>query len=427
MRCHPYMKFSYVWLLTVLMVATSAPAQELPERLTLEDCFRLALARNPNLKVANLEVDSSHAGLTAQRAQRQPTFSAEWNARVQQSLTRSTSRDLSLVLSQTFYRSGLRESIRTAEVQLEASRYSRQDTERRLLVQVAVAFYDVLGSQAVGEVARAGVAAVRENLELVNARIETGSAATVDRLPVEVELAEAELETLRTMNATWQAMADLRALLALGEGPPPVLSGDMKRVSEPGLLDPWIAEAREQRPDITVQQASARAAELRLTQARIDAGLSLSASGSADYGRHTGITRDNWAVMLSATYPLGNRALRAEVAAAEALREIAYQRLTDLELNIAREVQQSWYRLQDATQRIPAAQLAVEAAQVNLEATRQRYAEGVAIVVEVTDAELSLRRSRLNLVQARYDQIVAHYQLLAAAGRPLLPEQTINE
>jgi len=409
-------------LLTALLLVSAAPAEQLAETLTLEDCFRLALKRNPNLKAAALEVDSSRASLTAQRARWWPTLSAEWAVREQQSLTRSTSRDLSLVLNQTFYQSGLRESIQAADARLVGSRYSRDDQERRLLVQVATAFYGVLGSLEMAEVARAGVEAARQNLELVNARVETGTAAEVDRLPVELTLAEAELEAMRAMNATWQAMAELRALLALDQGPPPTLSGSLGPVPETGPLSSWVAEAREQRPDLAAQRVSIRTADLALKEARIAAGLSVQASGQADYGRHTGTTDETWSLMVGASYPLGDKSVKAEVAAAEARREIAHQRLADLELSITRDVEQNWYGLQDATGRIGAARIAVEAAQSNLEAARQRYAEGVAIVVEVTDAELSLRRVRANLIQARYDQNVAYYQLLAAAGQPLLTE-----
>ncbi len=442
LHSHLYVKYWCLWLMTALLLVTAASAEQLPKTLTLEDCFRLALERNPNLKAAALEVGISRASLTAQKARWWPTLDIGWGARVQQSLprpiqlpggtigsssARSTSRDLALNLDQTFYQSGLRESIRVADIRVTSSRYSRDDLERRVLAQVAGAFYGVLGSLEMAEVARAGVEAVGENLELVNARVEVGNAAAVDRLPVEVELAEAELEMIRAMNSTWQMMADLRALLALEEGPAPLLSRDTIRLPEPGPLSSWVTEARELRPDLAVQGASVRAAELAVREARIAAGLSVRAAGSADYGKHTGTVGESWSLSVSATYPLGNRALRAEVAAAEGRREIARQRLADLQLNITRDVEQNWYGLRNATERISVAQVGVEAAQTNLAVAQQRYAEGLAIIVEITDAEVSLRRARANLIQARYDQNVAYYQLLAAAGRQLLPQHTINE
>ena len=63
---------------------------------------------------------------------------------------------------------------------------------------------------------------------------------------------------------------------------------------------------------------------------------------------------------------------------------------------------------------------AVESAQVNLQAAEERYAEGVATIIEVTDAEQSLREAQADDVQARYQQNVAAVQLRSAVGEDLL-------
>ena len=93
--------------------------------------------------------------------------------------------------------------------------------------------------------------------------------------------------------------------------------------------------------------------------------------------------------------------------------------LSELELSVTQDVSRAWYALGDATERVAAGQVSVAAAAANLEAAQARYAEGVADIIEVTDAELSLRRARGQLVQSRFDRNVAYYQLLAAAGRLL--------
>ena len=100
----------------------------------------------------------------------------------------------------------------------------------------------------------------------------------------------------------------------------------------------------------------------------------------------------------------------------------AEQRLAASELNVGREVEQAWYGLTNANQRVTAGEVSVRAAENALAAARERYTDEVAIITEITDAELALRRARANLVQARFDRMVSYYSLLSAAGRDLLAE-----
>ncbi len=430
-------------ILTLCLTATALYAQEVPAQLTLQDCFRLALERNPSLHAARYDVAASKAGLDAQVGRWLPRLNARYNTRVQQSLprtiqigggvvettsVRSTTHDMGLSLNQTFYQSGLAESIAAARTQLQASNYSLADARRRLLVQVAATFYTVLANQQLADVARKGVEASRMHLEMVDARIQAGTAAPVDRRPVEVELAQARLDAVRTINATWQALADLKALLDLQTPRPLLLEGEFTPPSQVGELDAWLQEALDNRPDLAAQVANVRAAGLALEQARIAAGVTLSATGQLDYGRYSGSTGESWWLAAGASYPLHDKTTRAEVDRAQARLHAARQRLADFKLAVKREVERAWYDLQNATQRVQAAQAAVRAAEANLQAARERYNEGVAIIVEVVDAEQSLRESRASLVQSRYDQVVAYYQLLAAAGRSLFEEpQTLGQ
>jgi len=227
---------------------------------------------------------------------------------------------------------------------------------------------------------------------------------------------------VRAANAIWQVIADLKALLGVGAGSPLRLDGQPTVVPELGQLTDWLEGALAQRPDVQRQNASLRASRYALRQACIGDGLSVSVTGQADYGRYTSNTGESWWVGAGVSYPLYDRASDAQVDAAEARLRASQESLAELELSVAREVEKAWYAATNADQLIEAVDAAVRAADINLEAARERYAEGVADIIEVTDAELSWRRARANRVQARYDRDVAYYQLLAATGRPLIEE-----
>ncbi len=427
------------------LCALAGAQEELPPLLTLEEALRLAVERNPQIAIAEADLRGREAALDSQRGRWLPQLVAGWSWRWQQSLPRTinvgggtietqrqrtTTRDASLTLNQTFYQSGLPEAIDAARQQVRASEASLENTRRTLLAQVAGTFYAILANQELAAVAEKAVEVSQRHLELVDARIEAGTAAPADRLQIEAELADAELEAVSTVNATWQSIAQLRELLALPQDTLPLLSGSLDGPRTSGDLDAWLTEAETERPDLIAQEHRVRAAELSLRQAEIDSGLSYSFQGSADWGRFTGNTGESWFLGASASFPLYSKQARASVDQAQASLESARQRLEQTKLSVAREVSQAYYALRDANQRVAAAEASLAAAQTNLDAAQARYAEGVVDVITVTDAELTWRRTAARLVQARFDRNVAYYQLLAAAGRQLTepgpPEPTAD-
>ncbi len=415
-------------ILLALCLCASAWAQdELPRPLTLQDAFRIALERNPSVAAAESDLAGRRASVTAQNARRLPTLTAGWGWSTQQSLSqammtgtnRTTSRDLSLTLNQTLYESGLSESISAAHQQVQASEASLENARRQLLRQVATTYHTILANQELVQVADDAVSAAERHLELVNAKIEVGTAAKVDRLAIESELAGARYDFVQAVNAVWQALAELQALLALSPETLPILGEAPQLDYSRGKLENWIEQALAERPDIIAQRHQLRAAELNVDQAKIATGLSLSVVGQASYGRYTDTNGESWSVGAGASFPLYNRQAQAEVEQARASLEAARQQFSELKLTITREVAQAWYALGNASERIAAAEASVQAATTNLDSAREQYAVGVADIIKVTDAELNWRRARGQLVQARYDRNVAYYNLLAGSGRLL--------
>lgn len=424
--------------LCVLMPVLSAYAQdEITPVLTLEEAMRLAIERNPSIASAEASAAAARAALEGARARRLPILTFDADARVSEGLARrvnvdgaiiesgggrSETSDVQLTLTHTFYQSGREESIRETRARTRASELGIADAQRNLLANVASTFFGVLADQEFAEVADDAVAAAEMHLDLVDARIEAGTVAPADRLIVEAELADAQFEAIRTVNSVWTTLSDLRALLALPPDTLPLIRGQLNGQFPVGDLQTWIAQAIEGRPDLQAQRFRVRASQLALKQAEIDAGLTVNVQGSADYGRHTGTTGDTWGISGGLSFPLFNKQAEASVDAARANLVGTRVALEEQELNVTRQVSFAWYVLSDATERVSAAEVSVAASEASMNAARERYGAGVATIIEVTDAELSWRRARANLVQALYDRNVAWYQLLSASGQPLLPE-----
>lgn len=387
---------------------------DLDEPLTLQQCIDLALQRHPDVGTARASAVAARANARAQRSLCYPQLQAQWSARETQSLDaddRRTTRSAAVALDYTLYQSGLNARIERAETTAEASQYSIADTRRQLTYAVSASYWTILASHRYAEVTMDAMANAQRHWELVRARIDAGLAPESDILPVNVQVAQARLDAVRADTELSVAYAEMRALLGL---PPQArfrLAEGLVRQARVGDLDTLLQAAEQNRPDLASQRLAVRAADLGVEIARAETGVRVSAGASADYGRHTGTTGESWQLYVGATYPLFDAgASEAQRTGARADSDGARWRMASMMQNIHREVESAYLRMSQAEASVEAAETTLAEAQSSLAAAEARYVEGLAIVVEVTDAQLALLRAQVGLVQAEYD-----YALVVAA------------
>ncbi len=409
--------------------ATSSPAAEsspdLTIPLTLADCLAIVWQRHPDVTIARAGAVAARANVRAQTSQRYPHLTAGWNVRESKSgssavganSARSTQRDAQLSLTYTIYQTGRSTRIARARNSARASEYSIANTRRTLTYDLTSAYYDLLAARRYARVAMRAVADAQRHLQLVQARINAGLVPRADIFPIQVEVAGARLDAIRAETDIKVATAALRALLGLPPATTFSLADTLPEHEAPPELEELMALADQQRPDLAQQHLSVRAAALALKSAQDEAGIKWEAGASADYGRHTGTTSDSWQLRLGAEYPLFDAgATAAGVTAARADAQSAQFRLDALQLDIQRQVEQAFHRGHQAAAAIDAAVAARLNAQNNLAAAEAKYTEGLAIIIEVTDAQLALLKAELAEIQARYDSAIAYAALDSATA-----------
>ena len=406
---------------------TPEPSPDLTTPLTLADCLSIAWQRHPDVAIARAAATAARANAREQASGRYPQLTAGWSARETKSLARpvnvgggvvestggsSTQRDAEVSLTYTLYETGRSTRIARAKTSAQASEYGIANTHRLLTYEVTTAYYDLLAARRYAKVAMRAVANAQRHLQLVEERINAGDAPRADLLPIKVEVAEARLDAIRAETDIKVATAALRVLLALPPAATFSLADTLPEREAPSELDELMALADQQRPDLAEQQLGVRAATLSLRATQAEAGLTWEAAASADYGRHTGTSGETWQLRLGAEYPLFDAgASSARVTAARADATSAQARLEALKLDIQKQVEQAFHRVHQATAAIDAAATAREDAESSLAAAEAKYAEGLAIVIEVTDAQLTLLRAELADIQARYDYAIAYAAL----------------
>jgi outer membrane protein len=421
-------------LLCVCLIAEAQPvaptaAVDIKAPLSLDQCVTLSLQRHPDVLSARAAAEQAAAQARIVRSQLYPRVTAEGQLQESKSIanasvpgsggTRST-RDLDVALTYTLYESGRLETIHQSDAQATAATYGILDAQRLLVFQVRQSFYAVLAARQNLRVSMRSLANAQRHHDLVQARVDAGVAPQSDLYPVNVEVSNAQLASVQAETTLDVAYAALKVLLVVPASTTLDLVEALPQGQFNGQLASLLNLAEAQRPDLLGRQWSLRAAVLGTQSAQAQAGVTVSATASAAYGRFTDITDDQWTVSLGASYPLFDYgAARAQVTAARSAEEISRQSLKNTNLQVQQDVETAYTQLRQAAATLSAAVVSRQNAELSLTAAEARYKEGLAIIIEVTDAEISLLQAELAEVQARYNQAVAVAALTQATGREM--------
>lgn len=432
------------WIVCVLagLVALACEAQPPPQpapaptpapvKLTLDEAVRRVLQCHPDVLSAQAAIVQARAQAKIQQARVWPQVNLGYNHRENKSLGRpinvgggvissgggrSTQRDLAVTLDYQIYDSARRYQIRQAEAQAAAQVFGLPDAQRLLAFETRSNYYNILANLQLSRALMQSVAASERHRAMVEARITEGVAPRSDLLPVLLEISQARLQAVQAETNLQTSEAALRALLRLPAGTPLELTPVAP--APPTLPDvrQLVAQADDRRPDVQQQELSIRAAQLATRVAEVQRGVQLSANATADYGRHTGVTGDSWSVQFGATYPLfSGGAAQATVTSARAAEEIQRQRLDSLLLQVQDQVETAYAQVTQAAAAVADAGVARQNAENNLAAAEARYGEGLAIIIEVTDAQVALLQAQVAEIQARLNQATALAALDQALG-----------
>jgi outer membrane protein TolC len=265
--------------------------------------------------------------------------------------------------------------------------------------------------------ATASVELASQLLQAAEQRLAAGTVTAIDvsraraqlaadrssQLVQQQELLEAEANLFRAMGA--------EATSSTALAPLPLLL--------PPDLTTALASAQSQRADLQAREKAAQATRARAKAIGWEKLPSISAS--FDAGRNgltpadNALTRNSTLSLNMTIYDFGRRKEK-ETEAAVGVREEEI-RLRDLRAEIRLQVTLAASRLASAQARRLATAAEKELAVVQLDQVRERQSAGLAIGLDLNDAQTRLTRSDLALVRADYDIQKATIELLHAAGQ----------
>jgi outer membrane protein TolC len=325
-------------------------------------------------------------------------------------------------ISQPLYTGGRLEHAYGAQAATqEASRLDVERAREALTLRVYETFYAALMNDQGVRVTEEGVRIAERHLELAQARFQAGSAARLDVLRAEVELANAKAKLIRARSTEEVAYQALRTVLSLPQNEPLRLAGTLDEV--PVLpAAATLENAVLARADVRALGQQREAAQRLVSLANADMKPTVSFSGNFQYqedGVARLLTNDNRSYQfgLAISVPL----FAAPTAAAKRGRASAQVRQAEhgaqAALDTARlELSSASTELDAAREIVSTQQKAVELARESLSIAEVSYENGVITSTELNDARLSLLETEWELMQAKYGQIVAAARTRYAAG-----------
>jgi outer membrane protein TolC len=431
-------------LVGAFLSAASAFAQApgpLAAPLTIERALDLATSRNEALKGTRERYNESQANVLEARAAFLPTldFNFLWTPTQQSPLLRipagifaedeqSFRFNLTRVnvarfdIQQPLYTGGrLSHAYGAQAAAREGTRLDLERAQQTLTLRVYETFYAALMADQGVAVGREGVTIAERHLELAQVRYEAGSAARLDVLRAEVELANARARLIRARSTASVSYQALRSVLSLPQDEPLQLSGTLEDV--PAVPD-QIAAARALglRPDIRAIGQQRESAVRLLSLASAEQKPTVALSGNFQYQEdHWGPLFDganrSYQFGLAIRVPLFNAPTVAARRGAATARVRQVEHGANAALDSARlELATASTELDAAREIVATQQKALALAREGLSIAEVSYENGVITAAELNDARLSLLETEWELMQARYGQIVAAARTRFAAG-----------
>lgn len=288
------------------------------------------------------------------------------------------------------------------------------------------AFFTALADAELVTVAESQLRRSGEQLKLTTEKLRLGATTRADSLSAMVDYGNSQLQLIQAQANLQFAQVNLGRTIGIDGAVAPV--SDSALEVRLGTLDTVALrnEATANAPSIRQSEASLTASRASLSASRSQYMPTISASASQSWARaeqtlFSGIPfTSSWSVRLALSYPIFNGFQReTNIATADANVVTAAANLRDARLALDASLTQAIASLNAASQQIDIARVSVAAAEENLRMQRERYRLGTSTIVDLLTTQTALNQAQANLVQARYNYLVARAQIEALVGHPL--------
>jgi outer membrane protein TolC len=355
-----------------------------------------------NLQAFGLQIELPFAGFSI------PTFVGPF-----------TTQDLRATAQQSIFDFASIRRYQASKAAVTAARTDTTGANEQVAAQVARTYLAAVKAAADVEAIRANITLANGVLGLAESQKRAGTGTGIEITRARVQLSNERQRLVVAENEQRRAQLTLLRTMSVPLDTPVELTGRLEYVPvDPATLEQALAKAIAERPDLKAQHE--RESSARLSASSVKFERLPSVAGFGDYGSiGTGFdnslpTRTYGVSVRIPVFDGGRRDARRAESASQYRSE--QTRTADLKRQVELDVRLAIDALRSADEQVKVAKEGLELAENELAQAQRRYTAGVAINLEVTDAQTRLERARDNQTAALFNHNLARIDLAQAMG-----------
>jgi outer membrane protein len=404
--------------LMIIFLAAIPCCGQAPQTLTLQQAEQIAIQNHPLIQAAAQLASASAAQVQEVRSSYYPQaygnltgVEAEHNSRVAAgALNNPVIYDRfadGVAVNQLVTDFGRTyELVKSSNLHAKAQQENVTATRADVLLRLNQAYFAVLKSQAVLQVAEQTVKSRQLVADQTSALQKSSLKSGLDVSFANVDLAQAQLLLIQAQNDVQSSFADLSAALGYSDQQMFVLADPMSPPSPPADLAPLLQEALRNRPELIGQDFNVKSAQSYATAERdlwLPTISAVGVAGLTPYRQDT-LTSRYAAAGFNVNVPIFNgRLFTARKNEATSRSKAQEQFLRDLQNRIARDVRTAWLNANSSFQRLSVTRQFLEQAAQAFDLAQSRYTLGLSSIVELSQAQLTKTQAEITRVSAQYD------------------------
>ncbi len=413
-------------------ITMASPASAQVQAVTLDEAIDMAIQSQPAMVQARGQVSTASASRRQTLGSWLPTLSASSGYSTNSTTRFDQNTQRTVVGSSKSYSAGLSANLtvfdglgrfydgRAASADAAAAEAGLINQRFQTALQTKQTFFAALATDELVRVSQTRIDRAAEQLKVSREKLAAGTATRSDTLRSSVEVANARLQMLSAQTQLATAEANLARLIGVEGNVKPVRE---ERFFEIAVVDTTTLreEALAQSPAVYQADAQAKAAQASFAATfseylpRLTASYSRSWAGSEFFDWNP-----SWTLRLSASWPLFNGFSRElNRTRSRVSRNNARAQAEDTRRQVNAELTQHLASLAAAETSLQIALANRVASEEDLRVQQERYRLGAATILDVLTSQINLDQAEVDIVQARFDYLVAKAQIEALIGREL--------
>jgi outer membrane protein len=424
---------AFLMLVSLAVNLPGAAAAQQPRVLMLDEVVRLALEADPAAVAAEAAISTASADLMQVRGSWLPSltvnssYANSSNERFDQATGRLVSESYTAQLQGGYdiFAGGRRllnhraagASLAAADAQYASQRFAT-------ILRATESFYAAAAATDIVAAARQREQRARDQLNAAQTRLELGTATQSDALRAELEVGNAEAAVLDAESALRQAALELGRLVGVAGQVQAAEAALPERAPALPSLDELVARATSSSPSVTAARAALRSRRAERLATYTPYLPTLRLTGGYDwFSAIFPPQQRSWNLRLIATLPVFNNFQReASIRRAGAAERVAEARAQDATIAARVSVESAAAEIASAERRVAIADRAVTLAREDLRVQEERYAIGMATILDLQTSQVALSDAEVNVVRARQALGTAIARLESILGQPLSEE-----